>query len=160
MRAKVTDADGTEIPVLVEDDGHSVSWRADGVGSLGWRSYRLTKSRKKAGWTAPTAWRSPTSTTACGVDPPAAAGRPSLVEVSGDRELIADGRVGKRARGLRGIPGAPGGRRGVVAPAAQRAGGGSSAAPAESVQAYRSALGERLVECAGASATCCATRRC
>ena len=72
--AKVTDADGTEIPVLVEDDGHSVSWRADGVGSLGWRSYRLTKARKKAGWTATDGVEIANEHHRLRVDPPAAAG--------------------------------------------------------------------------------------
>ena len=38
---RVLDADGAELPALVEHDGRSVSWLARDVPSLGWRAYRL-----------------------------------------------------------------------------------------------------------------------
>lgn len=142
---KLTDTAGTEIPVLVEDDGHSVSWRADGVGSLGWRSYRLTKARKKAGWTPIDGVEIANEHHRLRVDPARGGGVASLVELSGDRELIADGRVGNELAVYEEYPAHPEAGEGpwhllpsgpVVC---------SSAAPAESVQAYRSALGERLV---------------
>ena len=34
----------------MEDDGHSVSWRADDVGSLGWRTYRVVDGSEPSGW--------------------------------------------------------------------------------------------------------------
>ena len=39
----VCDADGVEVPVLVEHDGHTVSWLAHDVPSLGWRAYRFAE---------------------------------------------------------------------------------------------------------------------
>ena len=49
---RVLDSDGAEVPALVEDDGHSVSWRADDVGSLGWRTYRVVDGFEPSGWQA------------------------------------------------------------------------------------------------------------
>jgi streptogramin lyase len=46
----IVDADGNEVSALVEDDGHTVSWRADGVGSLGWRTYRLVDGGAHSAW--------------------------------------------------------------------------------------------------------------
>ena len=42
--ASVIDPDGAEVPTLVEHGGHSVSWLARDVPSLGWRAYRLASA--------------------------------------------------------------------------------------------------------------------
>ncbi|BCO54015.1 hypothetical protein MINTM003_44560 [Mycobacterium paraintracellulare] len=49
---RVLDADGAELPALVEHDGSSVTWLARDVGSLGWRAYRLAPADQAAGWAA------------------------------------------------------------------------------------------------------------
>ena len=43
--ARSSTHDGNEVPTLVEHDGHSVSWLARDVPSLGWRAYRLGDGR-------------------------------------------------------------------------------------------------------------------
>ena len=70
----VVDDDGNEVPTLVEHDGHSVTWLARDVPSLGWRAYRLGDgaSRLRLG-AVRRATRSATSTTGCASTPPAAA---------------------------------------------------------------------------------------
>ena len=47
---RVLDADGTELPALVEHGGRSVTWLARDVPSLGWRAYRLRAGRRRTGW--------------------------------------------------------------------------------------------------------------
>ncbi len=69
----VLDSTGAALPALVEDDGHSVSWRASGVGSVGWRTYRVvaeppgrrqwTAARSRRAGSPLTGWRSATSST-------------------------------------------------------------------------------------------------
>ncbi|MDT5287046.1 MAG: hypothetical protein QOF88_1935 [Mycobacterium sp.] len=136
----VVDADGNAVPALVEHDGHSVSWLARDVPSLGWRAYRLDDG-------VPTGWE-PLEGNEIGnqtyrlcVDPARGGGVSSLTAAG--RQLIADGRVGNElavydeysAHPQAGegpwhlLPSGP-----VVC---------SSAYPAD-VHAQRSALGERL----------------
>ena len=140
---RVLDAAGNEVPALVSDDGHTVSWRADGVGSLGWRRYRL-------GDGPPSEWELVQGAAISNdffrvrVDPARGGGVVSLVEVHSGRELIAEGAVGNELAVYEEYPAHP------------QAGEGpwhllpsgpvlcSSAAPA-TARAYRSGLGERLV---------------
>ncbi|MCW2553849.1 MAG: glycoside hydrolase, family 38, partial [Mycobacterium sp.] len=88
----VVDADGQPVPTLGEHDGHSISWLARDVPSLGWRSYRFEAGDAVSGW-------EPLGGDGIGneyyrlrVDAARGGGVSSLT-VDG-RELIADGRVG------------------------------------------------------------------
>jgi alpha-mannosidase len=139
----VVDADGKSVPTLGEHDGHSISWLARDVPSLGWRSYRFETGDTVSGW-------EPLGGDGIGneyyrlrVDAARGGGVSSLT-VDG-RELIADGRVGNElaiydeysAHPLAGegpwhlLPKGP-----VTMSSADRA---------TSMQRYRSALGERIV---------------
>ena len=132
------------VPVLVEHDGHSVSWLARDVPSLGWRSYRFVAGDAASGWEPLTGDEIGNEHYRLRVDPARGGGVSSLT-VDG-RELIADGPRRQRAGRLRRVLGASEGRRGAVAPAAQGARSRTSAgARATSMQRYRSALGERIV---------------
>ena len=137
---RVLDSDGAEVPAVIDDDGHSVSWAA-GVGSLGWRSYRLLDG-DPCGW-------EPVDGVAIGnehlsvrVDPARGGGVASLM-MSG-REVIAAGAVGNELAVYDEYPAHPEAGEGPwhLLPSGPVV--TSSAFPAE-VQAYRSALGERLV---------------
>lgn len=46
----VVDGDGAPVDMLTEHDGHSVSWLARDVPSLGWRSYRFVDGAGPSGW--------------------------------------------------------------------------------------------------------------
>lgn len=143
--ARVVDADGVELPVLVEDDGHSVSWRADGVESVGWRSYRLRPGQKVAAWQAIDGVVIANEHHRLRVDPSRGGAVESLVDLDGDRELIATGRVGNELAVYDEYPAHPQAGEGpwhLLPSGPVRC---SSAAAADSVQAYRCALGERLV---------------
>ena len=50
---RVLDADGNELPALVEHGGRSVSWLARDVPSLGWRAYRLAAGSASDGLGTP-----------------------------------------------------------------------------------------------------------
>ncbi len=140
----VLDSAGNRSPALVEDDGHSVSWRADGVGSLGWRSYRVVDDAEPSGWQPADGVAIANDFYRLAVDPTRGGGVVSLVESGSGRELIDDGAVGNELAVYEEYPAHP------------QAGEGpwhllptgpletSSSQPA-SVQAYRSPLGERLV---------------
>ena len=142
--ALVLDSAGAALPALVEDDGHSVSWRADDVGSLGWRTYRLVDGPEPSGWTEADGWAIGNEFHRLRVDPARGGGVVSLIEAGSGRELLADGAVGNELAVYEEYPAHP------------EAGEGpwhllptgplelSSSTPA-SVQAYRSPLGERLV---------------
>ncbi|WP_445166890.1 NEW3 domain-containing protein [Mycolicibacterium sp. Dal123E01] len=141
----VVDAAGVTSPAVVSDDGYLVSWRAEGVDSLGWRSYRLVDSDDGAGWSVIDGFEIVNDFHRLRVDPARGGGVDSLVDLLADRELIADGRVGNELAVYEEYPAHP------------KAGEGpwhllptgpvtcSSAVVADSVQAYRSPLGERLV---------------
>ncbi|EUA06985.1 alpha mannosidase, middle domain protein [Mycobacterium xenopi 4042] len=47
---RVFDADGDEMPAVVEPDGHSVTFLARDVPSLGWRAYRVLPCEVLSGW--------------------------------------------------------------------------------------------------------------
>jgi alpha-mannosidase len=143
---RVIDADGHDVPALVEHGGRSVSWLACDIPSLGWRGYRLVAATMQAGWEqlgdsefqeiANERYR-------LRVDPARGGSVSSLTDDG--RELLADGKLGnelavydeysKHPEAGEGpwhlLPKGP-----VVV---------SSSAAAESVQCYRSPLGERIV---------------
>ena len=140
-RVRVLDSSGAEVPAVVEDDGWSVSWRATDVGSLGWRSYRLVDGAGSS-WEACDGVEIANATMRVRVDP--ARGGAVVSLRCGGREVLAAGRVGNELAVYDEYPAHPEAGEGpwhllpsgpVVC---------SSAYPA-SVQAYRSAVGQRLV---------------
>ena len=141
---RVLESDGTERPALVEDDGHTVSWRAEDVGSLGWRSYRLVPDDQPSGWRAVDGTEIGNEFLTIRVDPARGGGVASLVELATGRELIADGAVGNELAVYDEYPAHPEVGEGpwhllpsgpVVC---------SSAGPAASVRTFRSPLGQRI----------------
>ena len=57
---RVVDSNGTDTAALVEHGGHTVSWLARDVASLGWRTYRLVPAEQSSGWQPIRNRRSPT----------------------------------------------------------------------------------------------------
>ena len=142
---RVLDADGLAVPVLVEDDGHSVSWRADGVGSLGWRTYQLASGSEPCGWEPVEGMAIANEHFRLRVDPSRGGAVVSLVEIASDREWIADGRAGNELAVYDEHPAHPDAGEGPWHLLPTGPVQCSSAAPADSVAAYRSPLGERIV---------------
>jgi alpha-mannosidase len=140
----VLDSSGAQLSALIEDNGHSVSWRADDVGSLGWRTYRVADGAATSGWAEVDGLEIGNEFHRLRVDPERGGGVVSLVETGSGRELIAAGAVGNELAVYEEYPAHP------------QAGEGPwhllpkgplecSSATLASVQAYRSPLGERLV---------------
>jgi alpha-mannosidase len=145
LGVSVLDSTGVSSPAVVSDDGHLVSWRADGVGSLGWRSYRLVASPDATGWRAVDGVQIANEYHRLRVDPARGGGVESLVELSGDRELIAPGRVGNELAVYEEYSAHPQAGEGPWHLLPSGPVTCSGAAVADSVQAYRSPIGERLV---------------
>ncbi|MBJ7400979.1 NEW3 domain-containing protein [Mycolicibacterium sp.] len=142
---QVLDADGTEVAALVEDDGHSVSWRADGVGSLGWRTYQIVSGSQTCEWEPVSRISIANEFHRLRVDPARGGTVVSLVEIESGRELIASGGAGNELAVYEEYPAHPDAGEGPwhllpIGPVQC-----SSAARAESVAVYRSPLGERIV---------------
>ncbi|MGV1089107.1 MAG: glycoside hydrolase family 38 C-terminal domain-containing protein, partial [Mycobacterium sp.] len=143
--AQVFDASGAMCQTLVDDGGHTVSWRADGVGSLGWRTYRILEAGSD-----PTGWQ-PADCVSIGnehlrvrVDPARGGAVDSLLELASGRELIAPGVVGNELAVYDEYPAHPEAGEGpwhLLPSGPVRCSSASSA----QVRAYRSPLGERLV---------------
>ena len=105
----VVDADGNDVPALVEHDGRSVSWLARDVPSLGWRGYRLTAGPTHAGW-EPLGDRDSEIANEhyrLRVDPARGGAVSSLTDDGTRADRRRPGR--QRAGGLRRVPGAPAG---------------------------------------------------
>ena len=140
---RLIDADGNEQPALVEHGGRSVTWVARDVPSLGWRGYHLVAGSAAAGWEPVGGYEIANERYRLLVDPARGGAVSSLTDDG--RELLADGAVGNELAVYDEYPAHP------------KAGEGpwhllpkgpvvvSSGAAAESVQCYRSPLGERLV---------------
>ncbi|OBF39017.1 alpha-mannosidase [Mycolicibacterium peregrinum] len=142
FQGRVLDCDGNEVPVLVEHDGVTVSWLARDVPSLGWRSYRFTAGTAH-GWEPVAGDSIANDRYRLRVDAARGGGVCSLLDDG--RELIADGGIGNELAVYDEYSAHPEAGEGpwhllptgpVVC---------SSAAPAEEVQCYRSALGQRVV---------------
>jgi len=139
----VVDTDGHVVPVLSEHGGHSVTWLARGVPSLGWCSYRLVPGRHVDEWEPLAGTQIVNDHYRLRVDQARGGGVSSLVAAG--RELIADGAVGNELAVYDEYPAHPTAGegpwhllpRGPVTTSAQQ--------PATSVRGYRSELGERLV---------------
>ena len=139
----VLDSHGRSLPALVDDGGHSVSWRAADVGSLGWRSYRLVDAQGSSGWQAVDAEDITNEFFRVRVDAARGGGVVSLVHDG--RELIAPGGVGNELAVYEEYPAHPEAGEGpwhlLPTGPLQR----SSDAAATSVRACRSPLGQRLI---------------
>lgn len=141
----VLDSSGATAPAVVSGDGHLVSWLATDVESLGWRSYWLTATDHDTGWQPVDGVQIANNHHRLRVDPARGGAVVSLVDLSADRELIAPGRVGNELAVYEEYSAHPTAGEGPwhllpTGPVLC-----SSAAQAESVQAWRCPLGERLV---------------
>ncbi|MET0451969.1 MAG: NEW3 domain-containing protein, partial [Mycobacterium sp.] len=139
----VLDADGNEVPTVSEHDGHSLSWLARDVPSLGWRSYRFADGLTTSAWTPIDGDEIGAGVHRLRVDAQRGGGVASLV-VDGV-ELIDDGRVGNELAVYDEYPAHPKAGEGPWHLLPKGPVTTSAQTPAQSVQAYRSALGERLV---------------
>ena len=137
----VVDSDGVEVPAVVSDGGHSVSWLATDVGSVGWRSYRLLDG-PASGWEPVDGAAISNEHLRVEVDPSRGGGVTSLQ--AGGREVLAAGAVGNELAVYDEYPAHPEAGEGPwhLLPSGPVV--TSSSGPAQ-VRAYRSALGERLV---------------
>lgn len=138
----VVDADGEQVPCLVEDDGHSVSWLAGDVPSLGWRAYRFADGAGGS-WTPVPGHTIENEVYRLAVDPARGGAVTSLVHRG--RELIADGGTGNELAVYDEYSAHPEAGEGPWHLLPKGPVLCSSAYPAESVQACRSPLGERVV---------------
>ncbi|BDB40534.1 alpha-mannosidase [Mycobacterium kiyosense] len=139
---RVLDSDGVEHPAQVDDGGHSVSWLARDVPSLGWRTYRLIPRGAAAGWRPVAGVRIANEHYRLTVDPARGGAVDSLVRAG--RELIADGRVGNELAVYEEYSSHPSQGEGPWHLLTKGPVVGSSESSA-AVQAYHGPLGQRLV---------------
>lgn len=139
----VVDADGNTVPVLAEHDGHSVSWLARDVPSLGWRAYRYVPGDGPTNWEPLAGNEIGNEHYRVRVDP-TRGGAVSSVTVGG-LELIADGRVGNELAVYDEYSAHPKAGEGPWHLLPKGPVTTSSSEPAASVQSFRSPLGERIV---------------
>ena len=141
--ARVLGPDGTESSVHVEHGGHTVSWLARDVPSLGWRAYRLLPAPQPQGW-------QPISGTAIGndyhrliADPDRGGGITSWRHQG--REMIIEGGLGNQLAVYDEYPRHPQSGEGPwhLVPSGNLF--TSAVATEVTVRAYRGPLGERLV---------------
>ena len=140
--ARVVGDDGDEVRALVTDGGHTLSWLARDVPSLGWRAYRIEPAASGQDWEPVDGVQIANGHYRIRVDPARGGGVESLIR--GGRELIADGRVGNELAVYDEYPSHPQAGEGPWHLLPKGPVVGSSAATA-TVQAYRCAIGERLV---------------
>ncbi|EUA53196.1 alpha mannosidase, middle domain protein [Mycobacterium intracellulare 1956] len=143
---QVLDADGAELPALVQHDGSSVTWLARDVGSLGWRAYRLAPADQAAGWAAVPGSVIANEHYRLEVDAARGGAVASLIDLSaqGGRELIAEGRVGNELAVYEEYPSHPTQGEGPWHLLPKGPVVCSSESPAR-VRAFRGPLGERVV---------------
>lgn len=139
----VVDADGVPVDVLVEHDGHSVSWLARDVPSVGWRSYRFVDGDQPSGWEPLPGDVIGNEFCQLRVDAARGGGVSSLI-VDG-RERIAPGRVGNELAVYDEYSAHPKAGEGPWHLLPKGPVNTSAGARATSTQRYRCALGERIV---------------
>jgi len=140
----VCDADGVEVPVLVEHDGHTVSWLAHDVPSLGWRAYRFAEGvGDTGGWELSDGHQIANEHYRLRIDPERGGGVCSLI--AGEQELIGAGRVGNELAAYTEYPAHPKAGEGPWHLLPKGPVTSSAGAAAKSVHAYRNPLGERIV---------------
>ena len=137
------DSEGTRVPILVEDGGHTVSWLACDVPSLGWRSYRIVDDHAGSGWELVPGNIIESEYYRAVVDL-ARGGAVSSLTRNGV-ELIAPGQVGNELAVYDEYPAHPTENEGPWHLLPKGPVVGSAEYPADVALAYRSALGERLV---------------
>lgn len=138
----VRDSDGTEIPVVTDHGGRTVSWLARDIPSLGWRSYRLTVG-SASGWEPMTGSGIANDRYRLRVDAARGGGVDSLVRDG--RELIAAGAVGNELAVYDEYPAHPEAGEGPWHLLPKGPVVCSSERPADEVRCYRSAVGQRVV---------------
>lgn len=137
------DADGAEVPTLVEHDGHTVSWLAREVPSLGWRAYRFGDGAGSYGWTPIEGSEIANEHYRLRVDRERGGGVGSLL--TGERELVKTGRVGNELVVYQEYSAHPKVGEGPWHLLPKGPVTSSVGRAADSVQAHRHALGERIV---------------
>ncbi len=146
MSGHIVDSEGQHVPVLSEHGGHSITWLARDVPSLGWRSYRLVPGGRTEEW-KPLAGRDFTEIAndhyRLRIDEARGGGVSSLIAAG--RELIADGRVGNELAVYDEYPAHPTAGEGPWHLLPRGPVITSSQTSATAVLGYRSALGERLI---------------
>ncbi|MCV7227497.1 NEW3 domain-containing protein [Mycolicibacterium komossense] len=138
---RILDPSGNEVPTVVADDGSSITFLARDVPSLGWRAYRLAAGTS-TGWSAIDGAAIANEHYALRADPGRGGAVVSLIRAG--CELIADGRVGNELAVYEEYPAHPSAGEGPWHLLPKGPVVVSSDGPAQ-VQAYRCALGERLV---------------
>ncbi|MBV9514430.1 MAG: alpha-mannosidase, partial [Mycobacteriaceae bacterium] len=142
---RVVDADGAEVPALSEHGGRSVSWLARDVPSLGWRGYRLIAGKDTRHWEQLAGNVIANEHYRVTVDPARGGTVSSLVEIAAERELIGSSGVGNELAVYEEYPAHPQSGEGPWHLVPRGPVVCSSEVPAESVRAYRSPMGQRLV---------------
>ena len=141
----VLETSGERVPCLVEHGGRSITWLARDVASLGWRSFRFVSGSSASSWEGLEGSEISNEHYRLVVDPGRGGGVSSLIEVGSGRELIAAGRVGNELGVYHEYPAHPSSGEGPwhLLPSGPVV--YSSASAADSVDAYRGPLGQRLV---------------
>ncbi len=142
---RVFNADGGEVSALTEHGGRSVSWLAQDVPSLGWRAYRLSKADFSMGWVPLDGNEITNEHYRLTADPARGGAVSSLIDLEADRELIGRGRMGNELAVYEEYSAHPQSGEGPWHLVSKGPVTCSSEAAADSVQAYRSPLGQRLV---------------
>ncbi|MDR3661725.1 MAG: alpha-mannosidase, partial [Mycobacterium sp.] len=143
LAGSVVDSDGTPVPTLIEDGGRTVTWLAHDVPALGWRGYRIDGDAPGSSWEPVPGNTIGTASFGCTVDPGRGGAVSSLTRQG--VELIAAGRVGNEIAVYDEYSAHPTEHEGPWHLLPKGPVVGSAEGPADSVQAYRSVLGERLV---------------
>ncbi|MDT5095716.1 MAG: hypothetical protein QOH60_5079 [Mycobacterium sp.] len=142
---RVLDADGQEVPSLVEHGRRSVSWLARDVPSMGWRAYRLAAARAEQSWEPLDGNEIANEHYRLTVDPGRGGAVSSLVDLGSEHELVADGGAGNEVAVYDEYSTHPHSGEGPWHLIPKGPVIGSATFPAESVQAFRCPLGQRIV---------------
>ncbi|MCB0949979.1 MAG: alpha-mannosidase, partial [Mycobacterium sp.] len=142
LAGHVVDSDGHQVPVLSEHGGHSITWLALDVPSLGWRSYRIVTGGHSEEWEPRAGSEIANDHYRLRIDQARGGGVVSLIAAG--RELIADGRVGNELAVYDEYPAHPTAGEGPWHLLPRGPVTTSSQAPATSVRRFCSALGERI----------------
>jgi alpha-mannosidase len=140
--AQVVGHDGVEVAAMTADGGRTLTWLARDVPSLGWRAYRVRPAEPVEGWQPLAGVKIANEHYRVRVDPRRGGAVVSLRR--GDRELLGYGRFGNELAVYEEYPSHPRSGEGPwhLLPKGPVVG---SAAGTADVQAYRCALGQRLV---------------
>lgn len=141
----VLDDNGTELPALVEHGGHSVTFLAYDLPSLGWRTFWLQEAdRDDQGWTPARGVTAANDAYRVSLEPKRGGGVTSLIELDSGRELITDGKLGNELAVYEEYSQHPVFGEGPwhLLP---KGPANSSARTAATVESFRSPVGQRLV---------------